>query len=82
MPGQYVSAFFIVMDLNEERKRIGIEVAKLRTEAGMSARTLSSLCGLDTANISKIENGKYNVSIDILSRLLEPLGGTIKIEKK
>lgn len=82
MPGQYVSAFFIVMDLNEERKRIGIEVAKLRTEAGISTRTLSSLCGLDTANISKIENGKYNVSIDILSRLLKPLGGTIKIEKK
>lgn len=82
MPGLYVSAFFIVMDLNEERKRIGIEVAKLRTEAGMSMRTLSSLCGLDTANISKIENGKYNVSIGILSRLLEPLGGTIKIEKK
>ena len=59
-------------DLND-RKRIGVRIAELRKAKNISMRKLSELSGVNYANICKIENGKYNVSIDILSKIAEAL---------
>lgn len=61
------------------REIIGSQLAALRKEHGLTVRQLAELCGLDHANIVKIENGKYNVSIDILQRVCDVLGADIKI---
>lgn len=44
-----------------ERERIGALLAQKRNEAGLSVRALAELAGVSYQNITKIENGKYNV---------------------
>ena len=66
----------------ENRIRIGGQIAAIRNKKGLSIRELAEACGVSFANIYKIENGKYNVSIDILGKICEALGCRIKIEQK
>lgn len=56
-----------------EKERIGRLLADKRNEAGLSVRALAELAGVSYQNITKIENGKYNVSIDILSKIANAL---------
>lgn len=62
-----------------ERERIGALLAQKRNEAGLSVRALAELAGVSYQNITKIENGKYNVSIDILSKIVNALNCKIDI---
>lgn len=64
------------------RERIGLQIAELRNNEGLSIRQLAELSGVSAQNITKIEHGRYNVSIDILSKLCEALRAEIKIEEK
>lgn len=64
---------------NLNRLRIGQEIAAIRKEKGLTQEQLSQITGLDRANIGKIENGRYNVSIDILGKICEALGCRIDI---
>lgn len=65
----------------DERLRIGKLIAEARKEKGLSVRALSELCGVTSQNITKVENGKYNVSIDILSKIALVLDCKIDIAK-
>ena len=62
------------------RKNIGQQIAMLRKGHGLTVRQLAELTGINYANICKIENGKYNVSIDILNKICSVLGARITIE--
>ena len=62
-----------------ERERIGTLLAQKRNEAGLSVRALADLSGISYQNITKIENGKYNVSIYILSKIVNALNCKIDI---
>ncbi len=62
-----------------ERTRIGNRIRQIRTERGIEARDLASLVGIDAANLSRIENGKYSVGIDILSKIAASLGKKIDL---
>lgn len=64
------------------RAEIGRQLAELRTKRGLSTRQLAELCGVNFANIGKIERGSYNVSIDILGKVCTALGARIKIESE
>lgn len=64
----------------ENRIRIGGQIAAIRNKKGLSIRQLADTCGVNFANIYKIENGKYNVSIDILNKICKALGVELKIE--
>lgn len=64
------------------RERIGLQVAELRNKRGYTTRQLAELSGLNHSNITKIEKGAYNASVDILSKLLSPLGAEIAIKEK
>lgn len=59
---------------------IGQQIAMLRKKHGLTIRELSELSGINSSNISKIENGKYNISIDIIERICKSLGATVKID--
>lgn len=61
------------------RAEIGRQLAELRTKRGLSTRQLAELCGVNYANICKIERGSYNVSVDILGRVCDALGAKIVI---
>ena len=58
----------------EDRSRIGARIRQIREERGIEARDLAKLAGIDAANLSRIENGKYSVGLDILSKLATALG--------
>lgn len=52
-----------------ERERIGSRIRTLREAKNMEARDLALLTGIDAANLSRIEQGKYSTGVDILSRI-------------
>lgn len=62
-----------------ERTRIGSRIREIRTERGIEARDLAKLAGIDAANLSRIENGKYSVGLDILSKIASSLGKKIDL---
>lgn len=62
-----------------ERARIGSRIRQLREAKNMEARDLAQLAGIDAANLSRIEQGKYSVGLDILSRIAFALGAHIDL---
>ena len=62
-----------------DREYIGKRVAEIRQAKGLSVRKLAELCGVTASNITKIEHGRYNVSVDILGKICEALGCRIDI---
>lgn len=63
----------------EERTRIGARIRQIREERGIEARDLALLSGVDAANLSRIENGRYSVGLDILSKIAAALGKKIDL---
>lgn len=66
-------------DRQNERTRIGKRIRKIREERGIEARDLARLTGIDAANLSRIENGKYSVGLDILSKIAASLGKKVDL---
>ena len=65
--------------LKSERVRIGKKIREIREEKGIEAWDLAKSANIDAANLSRIEQGKYSVGIDILSKLAFVLGYQIDI---
>ena len=63
------------------REYIGKRIAEIRQAKGLSIRQLAEKSGVNFANVYKIENGKYNVSIDILGKICDALGYHVDIMK-
>ena len=51
-----------------------------RTSQNLTQKELSERTGINQADISKLENGTKNPSINLLKRLAEGMGITLKIE--
>ena len=66
-------------DRQSERVRIGKRIREIREEKGIEAKDLAKLANIDAANLSRIEQGKYSVGLDILSKLAFVLGYHIDI---
>ena len=73
---------FGVNFMENNREYIGRRVAEIRQAKGLSIRQLADLCGVSAQNITKIEHGRYNVSVDILGKICDALGCRIEIVKK
>ena len=56
------------------QQKVGITIKELRKERGMSQETFAYESGIDRRYMSDIENGKRNISIDILERIVDKLG--------
>ncbi len=62
---------------HEDRVRIGNRIKQIREERGIEARELARLVNIDAANLSRIENGRYSVGLDILAKIATALGKKI-----
>ena len=51
-----------------------------RTSQDMTQKELSERTGINQAEISKLENGTRNPTVNLLKRLAEGMGMTLKIE--
>lgn len=58
---------------------VAIAVSQARARAGLSQMELSRRCGIDQSDLSKIERGVANPSINTLNRIAEALGATLSI---
>ena len=63
----------------QTRNRIGQRIAQLRKLAGMSQEQLSDRAGLQRTHISRIEAGKYAVTLETIQSIAEALGMTVDI---
>jgi transcriptional regulator with XRE-family HTH domain len=54
-------------------KVFGQNVRRIRLEKGLSQRKLSALCEIDNADISRMENGEINVTLNTVVQLAEAL---------
>lgn len=50
--------------LNEKRKAMGESISKMRTAQGWTQEQLAQIAGITTANLCRIETGKYSVRLD------------------
>lgn len=62
-----------IMDCGS-RLRLGREIKMERERRRLSQRELAKLCDVSHQNILKLENGRYNPSLDILNKILKPMG--------
>ena len=63
----------------EERQRIGIDIATLRTQKGMTQQQIAESAGLQRNHISRIEKGRYSVGFDTLQAIADALDADIRI---
>lgn len=70
------------MEIISDKKRIGNRIVELRTMLKLSQEDLAQLSGFNRSTISKIEQGKYNASIELISRLVRPLGVELDLVEK
>jgi len=72
---------YVVTPVEAFRKRVGAKIKDVREQRGMSGRELSFIANIDPSNLSKIEQGKYAVGMDVLFRILYVLDADLQIVK-
>lgn len=70
------------MEKENWRTKIGEQIRRCRESLGMTQSDLSERAGIDRENVSKIECGRYNVSVDIIGRIAEALECDIELKPK
>ena len=55
-------------------------IIEARTSQNMTQKELAKRTGINQADISKLENGTRNPSVNLLKRLAEGMGMVLKIE--
>ena len=58
---------------------VAYAITKARTTAGLSQSQLAAKTNINQADISKLERGIANPSINTLSRIAEALGANLRI---
>ena len=70
----------------KERSNASQEVAKqlrdVRKSQGMTQESLAELVGTKKSNISRLESGRYNPSLDFLAKVAGGLGKQIQVKVK
>lgn len=57
----------------ELQKLFGENLKRIREKKGLSLRDVASRCDLDNSNISKIENGQFNIQLSKIVELAKGL---------
>lgn len=61
----------------EARKRVGVNIQRLRRERGLSQEELGSRAQVHQTYLSQVEGGKRNASVDVLERIAMGLNADI-----
>ena len=79
---RYNTIAWYIPDKSEERIRIGKRIKELRLGKSMEAKELAHLIGIDSANLCRIEQGRYSVGLDILCKIAGVLNMKIDFVNK
>lgn len=58
------------------------QIMERRESLGLSQRDLAELSGVSLRTINAMERGKANPSLDVLSKILEPLGLKLTLSER
>lgn len=61
---------------------IGKQIANKRKQLNISQADLAEMSGVSLRTVNAIENGEANPSVDVLSKVLEPLGLVITLQER
>lgn len=61
------------------REAIGMQIRRERKRQGLSGKQLAERAGFSEPTINKIENGKWNASVNILEQICKALGMTLVV---
>lgn len=64
----------IQKDTTEIKRKFGEKVQQIRLMKDLTLRKVAQNCDLDDSNISKIENGKFNVQLSTIIEIAKGLG--------
>ena len=67
------------MNRDDERLRIGTELAERRKQMGKTQSDLTDATGVQRNHISRIEQGRYSVGFDTLQAIADALDADIRI---
>ena len=61
------------------RDRIGLRITSLRKSKGLTQEQLADMAGLQRTHVSRIEAGRYAVTLETIEAIAEALGMTVDI---
>ena len=67
------------MNIEEQRIRIGQEIADLRKQRGMTQQNVSDKAAITRPHVTWVELGKYHVGFDTLQAIADALDADIRI---
>lgn len=59
------------------REDVGSQIQTMRVQLGLTKEELARMCGITPLNVTKIENGVYNVPIDVVGKIADALQAKI-----
>ena len=65
---------------NHARQEIASQLQQVRKEQGMTQERLAEKVGTRKSNISRLESGRYNPSLDFLEKVAGGLGREIEVK--
>lgn len=65
---------------NHARQEIAAQFRQVRKEQGMTQERLAEKVGTRKSNISRLESGRYNPSLDFLEKVAGGLGREIEVK--
>lgn len=65
---------------NHARQEIAAQLLQVRKEQGMTQERLAEKVGTRKSNISRLESGRYNPSLDFLEKVAGGLGREIEVK--
>ncbi len=68
--------------IRSERKRIGVRIASLREEKGLTPEQLAEQAGLFVGELIRLENGRNNIKLVDLIAVTNALGVSIELLNK
>lgn len=67
---------------NSARLEVAQQLRQVRKDQGMTQESLAELVGTKKSNISRLESGRYNPSLDFLVKVAGGLGKKIQVKVK
>ena len=62
------------------RAEIALQLRKARQSVNMTQQSLAEACGTKKSNISRMESGRYNPSLDFLVKVADSMGKQVSIK--
>ena len=69
-----------MQERNHARQEIATQLRQVRKEQGMTQERLAEKVGTRKSNITRLESGRYNPSLDFLEKVAGGLGREIEVK--